>query len=57
MTKKFHPYKSPEVDEVYPVLLQKDEKTFITHMCCIFKACIVWRYKRGVAKGENHTPS
>ena len=41
---KFKPYKSPGVDGIYPILLQKGQEILIPHLCRIFKACIAIRY-------------
>lgn len=40
----FQPYKSPGVDGIYPVLLQKGEDVLIPHLCKVYRACLAWGY-------------
>jgi hypothetical protein len=40
----FKPFKSAGTDEIVPTLLQQGMEHLAPHLCCIFRACLVYGY-------------
>lgn len=43
-TNKFHPFKSPGPDGIYPALIQKGQEVLVPYLTKIFRASLAWGY-------------